>query len=117
MLTTRSLLMTSAGLLTGFVAAAQSTPAAGLQPTDILSWVTWFAAGVVLLMAIISGASATSAAQRRYQEAAAEPAAAPVTPAAAPVVRAQPAPALQATFQPATTPARTVAATQEAIAA
>ena len=108
MLTTRSLLLTCAGLLTGFAAAAQATPAAGPtgpQPTDILSWAAWCLAGVVLLLAIINGASVTLAAQRTYQE---EEGAALPTPA----TTAQPEPA------PAARPARTtVAAHAEAIAA
>lgn len=88
MLTKRTFLLTVTGLLAGYVAAAQSTPApAGPQAVDVLSWVVWWAAGVVLLMAVITGASVTSAAQRRYTEASAaaeapEPAA-PALPAPA----------------------------------
>jgi hypothetical protein len=78
MLTKRAFLLTATGLFANYAAAAQSTaPAAGVQPTDVLSWVVWWAAGVVLLMAIITGGSAASAAQRHYVEATAEPATAP----------------------------------------
>ncbi|MBO2011276.1 hypothetical protein [Hymenobacter negativus] len=79
MLTLRSFSLTFLGLLTGFAAAAQSA-ASGPTPTTVLSWVVWWLAGVVLLMAIITGASVTSAAQHRYLAQQAEP----VTPAAAP---------------------------------
>ncbi|MBJ6111613.1 hypothetical protein JAO73_21505 [Hymenobacter sp. BT523] len=68
MLILRSLSLTFLGLLAGFAAAAQTAaPAAGPQPTTVLSWVVWWLAGVVLLMAIMTGASVTSAAQRRYE--------------------------------------------------
>ncbi|AHJ95349.1 hypothetical protein [Hymenobacter swuensis] len=73
MLTLRSLSLTFLGLLTGFAAAAQSAPTAGPTPTTILSWVTWTAAGVVLLMAIITAGSVTSAAKSQYEAPQAEP--------------------------------------------
>ena len=80
MTTKRAFLLTAISLLTGYAAAAQSTaPTAGVQPTDVLSWVVWWAAGVVLLMAIITGGSVASATQRRYAEASAAPVAAPAT--------------------------------------
>lgn len=103
MLTKRTFLLTVTGLLAGYVAAAQSTPApAGPQAVDVLSWVVWWAAGVVLLMAVVTGASVTSAAQRRYTEASAaagatEPAAPTPAPATAP---AQPAFATTRTEEP-----------------
>ncbi|GAB3572235.1 hypothetical protein [Hymenobacter daeguensis] len=66
MLTLRSLSLTFLGLLSGFAAAAQSPAAtAGPTPTTVLSWVVWWAAGVVLLMAIITAGSVTSAARHR----------------------------------------------------
>ena len=75
MLTLRSCSLTFLGLLTGFVAAAQSTaPNAGPTSTTVLSWVVWWAAGVVLLMAIMTAGSVTSAAQRRFLTQQAEPA-------------------------------------------
>ena len=89
MLTLRTFSLTTLGLLTGFVATAQTTAAnSGPTPTTVLSWVVWWLAGVVLLMAIMTGASVTSAAQRRYAdqqepEAAAQPAAPVQAPAPA----------------------------------
>ncbi|MBD2722334.1 hypothetical protein [Hymenobacter armeniacus] len=102
MLTLRSLSLTFLGLLTGFAAAAQSA-ASGPQGTTVLSWVVWWLAGVVLLMAVMTGASVTSAAQRRYEaqqaDAPAPEAAAPASaPAAAPrAAVAEAAPAQVAT--------------------
>lgn len=97
MLTRRSLSLTFLGLLTGFAAAAQSTaPNAGPTPTTILSWVVWWAAGVVLLMAIITSVSVASAAQRRYMAQQAEPEA-PAATAAAAVAPSQAAPVEMAT--------------------
>ena len=76
MLTLRTCSLTFLGLLTGFVAAAQSTvPHAGPSSTTVLSWVVWWAAGVVLLMAILTAGSVTSAAQHRFEAQEAEPAA------------------------------------------
>lgn len=112
MLTTRSFLLTATGLLTGFAAAAQSTTAtAGPQPVDILSWVTWAAAAIVLLMAIITGASVTSAAQRRYTDAGATKSATPATAATEPA-----APAMQVVAEPAR-PAFAKSRVEEAVAA
>ena len=76
MLTLRTSLLTTTGLLTSLVATAQTT-AAGPQPVDVLSWITWGAAFIVLLMAVITGASGASAARHRYTEAA-KPATAPL---------------------------------------
>jgi hypothetical protein len=71
MLTLRTSLLTSTGLLTSLAATAQATVStAGPQPVDVLSWITWGAAFIVLLLAVITGASGASAAQRRYTEAA-----------------------------------------------
>ncbi|MFD1470718.1 hypothetical protein ACFQ48_21005 [Hymenobacter caeli] len=66
MLTLRAFSLTSLGLLTGFMAAAQ-TPGTAPTPTTLLSWVVWFLAGVVLLMAVMIAVSVTSTAQRRYE--------------------------------------------------
>ncbi len=71
MRTLRLLPLIVPGLLTSFTAAAQ-VPAAGPTPTTILSWVAWWAVGVVLLMAVITCVSVAAAARRRY---AAQPAA------------------------------------------
>ncbi|HEX8657039.1 MAG TPA: hypothetical protein VF690_05875 [Hymenobacter sp.] len=110
MLTTRSFLLTAAGLFTAFLASAQATAPAGPQPTDIMSWITWAAAGVVLLLAVLTAASATSAAQRRYTEAPAEETTAPAA------VPTAPAPMMAATtVVPA--PVFAEAATAEAVAA
>jgi hypothetical protein len=82
MLTLRSVSLTFLGLLTGFAAVAQSTAAAaGPTPTTVLSWVVWWAAGVVLLMAIITAGSVTSAARYRLEAQQAEPQV-PAAPAA-----------------------------------
>ncbi|MBD2767919.1 hypothetical protein IC235_08430 [Hymenobacter sp. BT664] len=112
MLTTRFFLLTAAGLFSTFLASAQSTTPAGPQATDVLSWVTWWVAGVVLLMALINGATATAAAQRQYSAAAAEQTPAPV---AGPVAPTEPTPAHAPAPTP--TPAFAAAATPEAIAA
>ena len=84
MLTFRSFSLTFLGLLTGFMAAAQ-TPSTGPTPTTLLSWVVWFLAGVVLLMAVITAISVTSAAQRRYEAEQGKPTAEVVVAAAAPI--------------------------------
>ena len=89
MLTLRTASLTFLGLLTGFVAAAQSaTPNDAPSSTTVLTWVVWWAAGVVLLMAIMTAGSVTSAAKYRYEGQQAESAAVetpetPETPAAA----------------------------------
>jgi hypothetical protein len=70
-------LLTFLGLLPGFIAVAQ-TPNAAPTPTTLLSWVVWFLAGVVLLMAVMTAGSVTSAAQRRYEAEQAKPTAAEV---------------------------------------
>ncbi|WP_125917099.1 hypothetical protein [Hymenobacter coccineus] len=93
MLTLRSFSLTSLGLLTGFMAAAQ-TPNAGPTPTTLLSWVVWFLAGLVLLMAVMTAGSVTSAAQRRYEAEQGQPTAAEVAMAAAAPIEVAAAPAL-----------------------
>jgi formate hydrogenlyase subunit 3/multisubunit Na+/H+ antiporter MnhD subunit len=108
MLTLRSCSLTSLGLLTGFVAVAQ-TPNVGPTPTTLLSWVVWFLAGVVLLMAVMTAGSVTSAAQRRYEAEQAEP-------TAAEVVAAAPAPIAVVAAQTVTTKAAPQVVTiQEAV--
>jgi len=62
MLTTRTFLLTAMGLLTGFVANAQTTAATGPGPTDILSWLAGGLAVAVLLMGVITGISMAEAA-------------------------------------------------------
>lgn len=70
MLTRRTLSLLVAALLIGYSAAAQTAPAAaGPQGTDVLSWAVWWMAGLALLMAIITGSSIASAAQRYGAEA------------------------------------------------
>jgi hypothetical protein len=92
MLTLRSLSLTFLGLLASFAAAAQSAPSAdGPTPTNVLSWVVWAAAGVVLLMAIITAGSVTSAAQHRLVAQQAEPTAPAATTAEAAPDQAAPA--------------------------
>ena len=97
MLTFRAILLTSLGLLSGFAAAAQAPAStAGPTPTTLLSWVVWWAAGVVLLMAIITSVSVTSAAQRLFEAQPAEPdvpAAAALAVAPSQVASVEPAPA------------------------
>ena len=89
MLTLRTCSLTFLGLLTGFVAAAQTTVLpAGPSSTTVLSWVVWWAAGVVLLMAIITSVSVTSAARLRYEAQEAEPAAAATVVAPSPLAPA-----------------------------
>ncbi|TPG58446.1 hypothetical protein [Hymenobacter nivis] len=65
MLILRTCSLTFLGLLTGFMAAAQ-TPGTAPTPITLLSWVVWFLAGMVLLMAVMTAVSVTSTAQRRY---------------------------------------------------
>lgn len=111
MLTLRTVSLTFLGLLTGFVAAAQTTASHDAPTaTNVLSWVVWWAAGVVLLMAILTAGSVTSAARLRYEEQAAEPAA-PAAEAAAPAVAARQA----AAAAPAATPV-TIATPEEVYA-
>lgn len=78
MLTKRTLLLTAASLLTGFTATAQSTAAAGPRPTDILSWLAWGLAAVVLLFGIVTAISLAAAASQSVV--------APATPDQAPTV-------------------------------
>ena len=84
MLNFRISLLTATGLLTTLAATAQTTTPAGPQPVDVLSWITWGAAAIVLLMAVITGASVTGAAQRRYTETPAAPSLTAETMAARP---------------------------------
>jgi len=78
MLTKRPFLLTLMVLLTSYAATAQSVAATGPKPTDILSWLTWFVAAVVLLMAVMSAVSLAEASRPHQSEAsAAEPAATP----------------------------------------
>lgn len=77
MLTKRTLLLTAASLLTGFTATAQST-AAGPRPTDILSWLAWGLAAVVLLFGIVTAISLAAAASQSVVT--------PATPDQAPTV-------------------------------
>ncbi|MBT9395004.1 hypothetical protein KLP40_17695 [Hymenobacter sp. NST-14] len=107
MLTRRTLSLIFAALLTGYSAAAQTAPAAaGPQGTDVLSWAVWWVAGLALLMAIITGSSIASAAQRYGAEVAAEETPAPR--AAEPVAAAA---------RPLAPQARPVAAPVECVAA
>lgn len=80
--TLRTSLLTITALLASLAAAAQPTIAAGPQPVDVLGWITWGAAFIVLLMGLIASLSVASAAQRSYAEAAAKPAPAPLLTAA-----------------------------------
>ncbi|TDN36870.1 hypothetical protein A8B98_06855 [Hymenobacter sp. UV11] len=91
--------MTFLGLLTGFVAVAQ-TPNTGPTPTTLLSWLVWFLAGLVLLMAVMTAGSVTSAAQRRYEALLAEPAASAAVLAAVAPLEIAAAQAVTATAAP-----------------
>jgi hypothetical protein len=64
MLTQRTLLLTATGLLTGYLAAAQS-PSAGAASTgsDILFWVLVGILAIVGLMVMVTGASVASVAR------------------------------------------------------
>ena len=80
MLTKRALLLTLTGLLTSYLAAGQSTASAGPTPTTILSWVVWWAVGIVLLMGVVTAGAITSASRYRREAQAATPMA-PALPA------------------------------------
>lgn len=66
MLTKRTLLLTATGLLTGYLAGAQ-TPAAApaTSGSTILFWLLLGVLGIVLVLTLITGASAASALQRQ----------------------------------------------------
>jgi len=84
MLTKRTFLMAATGLFIGYVAAGQTTApaaAAGSTPVDLLTWITWGAAGIVLLMTVLTAGSLAGAGRVRAQAlAAATPTAADATP-------------------------------------
>lgn len=83
------------GLLTGFVANAQST-ATGPRPTDILGWLAGFVAVAVLLTGVLTGVSMAEAAAASYQNeeaTVATEAPAPLAAAAAEPQVSTPAPA------------------------
>lgn len=102
MLTKRTFLLTLTGLLVGYTAAAQSaTPAtAGPQPTDVLSWLAWGLAAVVLLFGMMTASSLASAVAHSVQDqeapAAATPAVAEAAPAATAVASVAPTPSVAA---------------------
>ncbi|GAB2781315.1 hypothetical protein HNQ93_001236 [Hymenobacter luteus] len=110
MLTKRTSLLTVMGLLTSYLATAQTPAATGPQPTDILSWLAGALAVVVLLMGLMTGVSlATAAAQSDEQAAPAEAEAATSLTA----VAAEPQPAAATpvlTAAPALTPEQVLAA-------
>ena len=98
MLSRRSLLMTTTGLLLGYLAAAQTTdapsPAATAATADMLSWMlggVLCAAGLVFVLAMIAVVTATVT--RRSEAAAQLPVAlaGPAAPAAGPAPVGQPA--------------------------
>jgi heme/copper-type cytochrome/quinol oxidase subunit 2 len=62
MLTKRTVLLTASGLLTGYLAAAQ-TPAAApaTSGSSILFWVMLGVLGMVLVLTLVTGASVASA--------------------------------------------------------
>ena len=70
------------GLLTCFVANAQSTAATGPGPTDILGWLAGFVAVAVLLMGVMTGVSMAEAAADSYQNEEITPAAEATAPLA-----------------------------------
>ena len=86
MLTKRIFLLTLSGLLVGYTATAQSaTPAsAGPQPTDVLSWLAWGLAAVVLLFGMMTASSLASAVAHSVQENEAPDEVTPAVPEAAP---------------------------------
>jgi hypothetical protein len=68
MLTLRTGLLTATGLLTGYLAAGQSTsPAAADQGSDILFWLLAGVLGIVLLMVLVTGSSLALATRRHHQ--------------------------------------------------
>jgi hypothetical protein len=67
MLTKRTFLLTAMGLLTGFVANAQSTATNGPGPTDIMGLAVIAAGIVVLLMGVMTGVSMAEAATASYR--------------------------------------------------
>ncbi|AII54334.1 hypothetical protein [Hymenobacter sp. APR13] len=84
MLTRRTAFLLFPALLLSCAAAAQTSAApAGPQGTDVLSWTVWWLAGLVLLMAVVTGSSVVSAARRYGAE--------PATPVAAPAAAQAPA--------------------------
>lgn len=88
MLTRRPAFLLFPALLLSCAAAAQTSAApAGPQGTDVLSWTVWWLAGLVLLMAVVTGSSVVSAARRYGAE--------PATPVAAPAAAQAPAAARQ----------------------
>ena len=77
MLTKRASLLTILGLLSSYVASAQAAAATGPKPTDILGWLAWFVAALVLIFGVMTAASlaavAAEAAQAELHEAPATP--------------------------------------------
>ncbi|UOQ51142.1 hypothetical protein [Hymenobacter cellulosivorans] len=57
MLTKRASLLTILGLLTTYMASAQTAAASGPQPIDILGWLAWFVAAVVLIFGVMTASS------------------------------------------------------------
>jgi len=96
MLTKRIFLLTLSGLLVGYTATAQSaTPAsAGPQPTDVLSWLAWGLAAVVLLFGMMTASSLASAVAQSVQENEATPAVPEAAPAVASMASVVPTPAV-----------------------
>ncbi|MGI4742761.1 MAG: hypothetical protein ACRYG7_46985 [Janthinobacterium lividum] len=98
MLSRRSLLMTTTGLLLGYLAAAQTTdapsPAATAANADMLSWMlggVLCAAGLVFVLAMIAVVTATVTRRSEAAEPLPVAVASPVTPAASPASVGQPA--------------------------
>ncbi|TGE24829.1 hypothetical protein E5K00_06400 [Hymenobacter aquaticus] len=96
MLTKRASLLTILGLLTTYLASAQTAPAtatSGPQPTDILGWLAWFVAAVVLLFGMMTAASLAAVAAEAVEADRNDQPATPVPAAAAEAPVAAPAPA------------------------
>ncbi|PJJ59750.1 hypothetical protein [Hymenobacter chitinivorans] len=91
MLTKRASLLTILGLFTTYLASAQTTAASGPQPTDILGWLAWFVAAVVLLFGVMTATSLAAVAAEAV-EADLHDQPAPAGPAVAKAPVAAPAP-------------------------
>lgn len=66
MLSKRTALMTATGLLTGYLATAQSSAPTSASPgADLLFWLLAGVLGLVLLLVVVAGGSLASAARQQ----------------------------------------------------
>jgi len=114
MFTSRTSLLTAAGLLTSFVATAQT--AAPLPPAnqDMLSWMLRVLLCAVVLVAVLAGIALTTAAASR-QSFAQQPAPSSLL-ATAPAIEITSAPAVAAPVAAPVVPATTIPAAKAALA-